>query len=427
MNSILQLSCTNCRHRVEVRVSTKALQLREINRTQVSGNFWYPIPDPPGSRQAPEGCGEDVRWLGAALPPCWFEAALRPGLSQRGGPEIEREAQGGASSASSSPARLLRPPHVSPLRPGACSLDSGRRDSRGSLSAEAEGTGLLRSGGLPGYGDRLGLRSEAARLRGEARGGAARASLPGAGEAWRRQVGRTRRERASERARAGARGAGGGAAAAAQLFLNIRAGVRRAGRAPSRRAVTRRLLRGARLRERPHRELARRGASDAFCAEDAGGGRASRVQHGPAGGSRGGPGPCGTPRPPARPRAPSPAVRPSLARSRRNMAAAAASASQDELSKCGAEPAASRGADSTRGRARRGPGDSRGAGPVGRRPRVAGFWGARAWPAGGLPPRALVGRRFALSRCEIETRAAGRAAFGRNPPRPGVWGDPHPS
>lgn len=54
----------------------------------------------------------------------------------------------------------------------------------------------------------------------------------------------------------------------------------------SRQAVTRpherrRLLRGARLRELPSRELARRGESDARSAEDAGGGRASRAQRGP--------------------------------------------------------------------------------------------------------------------------------------------------
>lgn len=65
-----------------------------------------------------------------------------------------------------------------------------------------------------------------------------------------------------------------------------------------------------------------------------------------------------------------------------------------------------------------------------RRSRRAGGSGARAWReggrAGGPPPRALVGRRFALSRHEIETRALGIAAPALNLLRPGPRRIPAP-
>lgn len=113
------------------------------------------------------------------------------------------------------------------------------------------------------------------------------------------------------------------------------------------------------------------------------------------------------------------------------MAAAAASASQDELSKCGAEPAAA-----SRTQLHAGPGLAGHWRLVGRGARArgraavsrAGGSGARAWREGGRtggpPPRALVGLRFALSRREIETRALGIASPARNLFRPGLWGIP---
>lgn len=148
-----------------------------------------------------------------------------------------------------------------------------------------------------------------------------------AGKAWRRQVGRTRRERASEggRARERARGRRRGRGRMAQLFLNIRAGVEasKPGAEPkSRRAVT-----------RPHgrRRLLRREAEGApVVASSRGAARATlAAQRTPAAG-----GPRGRSaarvRDPKRPRAPAarrgaataaspprrPSARPSLARSR---------------------------------------------------------------------------------------------------------------
>lgn len=285
---------------------------------------------------------------------------------------------------------------------------------------------------------------------GEAGGAARRGSVPCRGKAWRRQVGRTSSARARERARAGARGAGvGGGGRMAQLFLNIRAGVRRASRAPSRRAAAR------------ARSLGRTGSSGS--SEARGGGGAARVassrgagrreRRSPRGGRRRRAGLEGAARPrvrePRRPRAPaarrgatrrgdgreppSPPVRPSLppwlARSLapgRNMAAVAASASQDELSKCGAEPAAASGSRLHAGSGSRGTPEARGT-----RGRASGRAAAAAWVCGGLgrsggregerggpPPRALVGRRFALSRREIETGARGRTTSACPPLRP---------
>lgn len=139
----------------------------------------------------------------------------------------------------------------------------------------------------------------------------------------------------------------------------------------------------------------------------------------------------------AEPRAASPPRRlPAPSRSRpslpswRNMAAAAASASQDELSKCRRQPAAA-------GRNQRcaGPGPAAGAQSEGRARcrrgapgRVGGgVRGVRALGPGvragrGTLPPAFVGLRFAPSRCEIETGAPGGATSARDPPRPGCGG-----
>lgn len=191
----------------------------------------------------------------------------------------------------------------------------------------------------------------------------------------------------------------------AQLFLNIRAGVEasKPGAEPkSRRAVT-----------RPHgrRRLLRREAEGApVVASSRGAARATlAAQRTPAAG-----GPRGRSaarvRDPKRPRAPAarrgaarrrpraplavrPPAPPSLAPGR-NMAAAAASASQDELSKCGAEPAAVSGIQ-----LQAGPGPTghwrpvwRGAGPAGVR------WSWRAGSSGLAGGRAN-GRAAAAGAC----------------------------
>lgn len=198
---------------------------------------------PRGVRGVPLGVD-----LSGQLPRCSkFGAARWPGLSQRGGREVGREAQGGASSADPSLARLSRL-HVSSSGQADVTAAHLDRQRRGSSPAE---TGTTRpgsaahtpasperprasppnqararppprwsrrpSGSSLGYGDRFGLRSEAARPRRrwgkEAKGGgpprlrsARGKSLAAAGGQDELGAG----ERASERARAGARGAGGG-------------------------------------------------------------------------------------------------------------------------------------------------------------------------------------------------------------------------
>lgn len=131
-------------------------------------------------------------------------------------------------------------------------------------------------------------------------------------------------ERASEGGRARGRRRGRGEdGSALSKYKSGREASKPGAEPKSRQAVTRphgrrrRLLRGARLRELPSRELARRGESDARSAEDAGGGRASRAQRGPRERPKAAPGPCGTARRDTarrRPRAPL-AGRPPLPRS----------------------------------------------------------------------------------------------------------------
>lgn len=119
------------------------------------------------------------------------------------------------------------------------------------------------------------------------------------------------------------------------------------------------------------------------------------------------------------------------------MAAAAASASQDELSKCRGElaPASRSWRYAGLGAARR---EGWGALPAprgaptrvgGRRPRRE---GAGALGPGGragrrTPPPAFVGLRFAPSRCEIETGAPGGATSARDPPGSEVGGAQPPA
>lgn len=200
---------------------------------------------PRGVRGVPLGVD-----LSRLLPRCSkFGAARRPGLNQRGGREVGREAQGGASSADPSLARLSRL-HVSSSGQADVTAAHLDRQRRGSSPAE---TGTTRPGSAahtpapperpraspphllrPGPALHLagrGARAAAARAMetgsdsgqrprargggggkeaGEAGGAAHRGSAPRRGKAWRRQVGRTSSARARERARAGARGAGGG-------------------------------------------------------------------------------------------------------------------------------------------------------------------------------------------------------------------------
>lgn len=148
--------------------------------------------------------------LSVQVPLCSnFGVARRLGLSQRGGREVGREVQGGASSSDSSPALLFRVRVSSSVRARVPSAPArrrpGGRDSRRPSTPEpgaarlgealwlsSAAHRLFRSGrgspqarpilhlagrrSIPSYGDRLRLRSEAAcvRLREEAEVGLAR-------------------------------------------------------------------------------------------------------------------------------------------------------------------------------------------------------------------------------------------------------------